>query len=131
VKGRWIVNEVIEFEYENDDGEECVGELPARYEVCSRCGGRGKHVNPSIDGNGITSSEWAEWDEDDRDTYLSGGYDVTCEKCDGRNVVLEVDEAAIRTGSAEVKAVFKAYRAVQRSLAESLAIQAAERRYGA
>ncbi len=115
MKGRWIVREVIRFEYENDEGEECEGELPARFEVCHRCEGRGNHVNPSIDGNGITSSERAEWDEDDRETYLAGGYDVTCEACAGRNVVLVVDEDAIEHGSAELKAEFKAYCEVQDS----------------
>lgn len=82
----------ITFTYETDDGEEVEAVLPARMEVCTSCHGEGAHVNRNIDGNGITSSEWAEWDEEDRETYMSGGYDVTCEECGGRNVVAVVDE---------------------------------------
>ena len=69
--------------------------VPACYEVCGDCRGTGTHVHPAIDGNGITSSEWAEWDQDDRETYMTGGYDVTCTGCGGVRVVPEVDEAAI------------------------------------
>jgi hypothetical protein len=68
-----------------DTGEEL--ELPTKFELCPRCQGAGTHTNPSIDGNGITSSEWAEWDDDDRETYMSGGYDVRCETCKGERVV--------------------------------------------
>lgn len=66
--------------------------LPTKMEVCDRCRGRGTHTNPSIDGNGITSAEWAEWDDDDREGYLTGAYDVMCEECHGRNVMEVVDE---------------------------------------
>jgi hypothetical protein len=59
-------------------------EFPAKWEICQRCEGDGHHSNPSIDGNGITSSEWAEWDDEEKDTYMSGGYDIPCEaKCSG------------------------------------------------
>lgn len=61
--------------------------VTCRFEVCPACEGRGSHVNPSIDDRGITSSEWAEWDEDDRETYISGGYDVSCYECGGQRVV--------------------------------------------
>lgn len=87
----------IEFTYENDDGEEVVVEFPAKYEVCGRCQGEGKHVNPSIDGHGITMDEWygPDWDDESRDTYMSGGYDVTCHECKGERVVLFVDEDVV------------------------------------
>lgn len=80
---------------QGDEGDDLVVDLPARYEVCGRCDGAGKHVNPSIDGNGITSSEWAEWDEDERDSYMNGAYDVTCEECGGLRVVKVADEEAL------------------------------------
>lgn len=70
-------------------------ELPAKYEVCSRCRGEGKHTNPNIDGNGITASEWERMTDDDPDfpeNYLSGMYDVQCKKCNGRTTELVVDE---------------------------------------
>ena len=62
-------------------------------EVCPRCCGEGTHVNPSIDGNGISADEWYnEWDDESREMYLTGGYDVTCEECHGSNVVDVLDE---------------------------------------
>lgn len=75
-----------------DDEEEVTHELPAKNEVCDRCEGYGHHTNPNIDGNGITQSEWAEWDIEDRESYLSGEYDVSCEECHGNKVTQVVDE---------------------------------------
>lgn len=67
--------------------------LVAKWEVCSRCEGNGTHTNPSVDGHGITSDEWAqEWDEDSREGYLTGRYDVTCEVCNGDRVMLVPDQ---------------------------------------
>ncbi len=80
----------ITIEFDDDDSVEA----PARWEICSRCEGEGHHSNPAIDGNGITSSEWDEWDEEDRATYMSGGYDITCENCSGHGKVLVVDGEA-------------------------------------
>lgn len=69
--------------------------LPAHYEICSRCKGEGTHTNPSIDGNGITSEEWngPDWDDEEREMYMSGGYDVACEAGCSNGKVLVVDEA--------------------------------------
>jgi hypothetical protein len=79
----------------DDDENETEHELPATNEVCSRCEGFGTHTNPNIDGNGITASEWAEWDSEEQETYMNGGYDVTCEECHGNKVVLMIDEKVL------------------------------------
>ncbi len=70
--------------------------LPAKYVVCSRCEGKGTHVNPSIDGHGITAEEWngPDWSEEDKENYLTGFYDVACYECSGKRVTLAVDEDA-------------------------------------
>lgn len=65
--------------------------LPTRFEVCPRCRGNGSHVNPSIDGNGL-SREHME-DREFMEDYMAGVYDVPCYECDGRRVVSVVDEA--------------------------------------
>lgn len=72
-------------------------ELPGKYEVCGRCQGKGSHMNPAIDGHGITAEEWwgPDWDDESREMYMNGGYDVTCHRCDGHRVVLVVDKAKI------------------------------------
>jgi hypothetical protein len=77
----------------NDDEEEVEIEIPCTYQVCETCNGKGSHVNPSIDAHGISAEEWAnDWDEEDRETYLSGGYDQPCNECGGLRVVAAPDE---------------------------------------
>lgn len=63
--------------------------LPCAYVVCETCDGKGRHVNPSIDSNGITSSEFDE-DPDFRESYFNGDYDVPCAECKGQRVVPEI-----------------------------------------
>ena len=117
----------IAFVYEDDQGDEIEIELPARYEVCGRCRGEGSHVNPSIDGHGITEDEWngPDWDDESRDAYMSGAYDVACEVCNGDRVVLVPDEERAD------RAMLARYEETQRDLAECLAIMRAERAMGA
>ena len=68
-------------------------ELPAIRIVCPRCDGNGKHVNPNVDGNGITAEEFAE-DPEFQENYFAGVYDVRCELCNGEKVVDIIDEEA-------------------------------------
>jgi RecJ-like exonuclease len=75
--------------YYDEDGEEITP--PMRWEICTRCEGEGTHTNPNIDGNGITASEWEEWDDDERDGYMSGRYDVACDECNGSGKIHVVD----------------------------------------
>lgn len=79
---------------ETEDGYDEEVELPMKYEVCPTCQGRGSHVNPSIDSHGITAEEWdRDWDDEDRQMYMSGEYDVPCYECGGKRVVETVDES--------------------------------------
>lgn len=66
--------------------------FPAKWEVCPRCDGTGKHVNPAVDGNGITRDEMDELGPDFFDDYMSGVYDVACEECNGERLILVLDE---------------------------------------
>lgn len=68
------------------DGTEVEHSLPAKFEVCSRCSGSGSHVNPSIDGNGLTRKDFDQ-DPDFEESYFRGDYDVRCETCKGARVV--------------------------------------------
>lgn len=61
-----------------------------KYEVCRLCGGRGSHVNPSIDADGLTADDFAN-DPDFEESYFRGDYDVTCNACHGDRVVPEID----------------------------------------
>lgn len=63
--------------------------VPFKWAVCETCQGKGKHVNPSIDCDGISGEDFAE-DPDFAESYMSGVYDVTCSECDGKRVVPEL-----------------------------------------
>ena len=96
--------------------------LPATYEVCEACRGRGKRVNPAIDGFS-TMDECAQ-DEEFMEDYLSGVYDVICDECEGLRVVLVFDEA--RATPEQISA----YEAHQREEWEYRRMAEMERRYG-
>ena len=85
-------------------------------EVCPTCEGRGTHVNPSIDSNGITGEEMDELGDEFREDYLTGHFDVRCVECNGANVVPVPTEEESET---------------QRKEYEIEAMYAAERRMGA
>jgi len=59
-----------------------------RFKVCPKCEGKGSHVNPSIDGNGLTYEDF-ENDPDFEEAYFAGNYDVECYECHGQRVVQE------------------------------------------
>lgn len=76
---------------EQADGELADLEIPAKYEVCGTCEGKGHHVNPSIDIHGLTGEDFE--DDDFREGYFNGRYDVACNECGGARVSPVVDEA--------------------------------------
>ena len=115
------------FSYEDGDGVEHEVELPGSFEVCGSCRGEGTHVNPSIDGNGITSEEWEhDWDDESREMYMSGGYDVTCYECNGARVVWDVDLDRLKQTNPEA---YEAYVEDGRWRAEQAAYERMERRF--
>lgn len=75
------------------DGDDYIEvELHAHWEICQRCEGNGSHVNPAIDGNGLTQSDIDELDDGFMERYTSGFYDVVCEYCEGKGRQLIADE---------------------------------------
>jgi hypothetical protein len=101
--------------------------FPAHYEVCWRCDGTGSHVNPSIDGNGISAEQFAE-DPEFKEAYFSGAYDVACYECRGARVLPEVVEDGLRG----IKlARYRLYLRQQDEFAATEREHAAERRMGA
>lgn len=83
-------------EWADDDSESMFQdvesfEFPFKFEVCPTCEGKGKHVHPDIDRNGLSSEDF-DRDPDFQDDYMSGRYDVQCYECHGNRVVPEVDE---------------------------------------
>lgn len=76
---------------EKEDEEEETLVFPAKMEVCDLCQGRGSHVNPSIDSNGLSQEDFDE-DPNFREEYMSGVYDVACHSCHGKRVIPVIDE---------------------------------------
>jgi len=108
----------------NEAGEEIELSIPAKFALCPKCRGAGSHVNPAIDGNGISPQEFRE-DPDFEEAYFRGDYDVACHRCAGEKVIKVVDR---ERASAED---LKAFDDQERELADLAAEEAAERRFGA
>ena len=106
------------------EGGEDEIKIPAKYEVCPNCEGKGSHVNRAIDGHGLSREDFDE-DPDFREDYMSGVYDVPCDQCKGTRVVLEPDEGLATSEQ------MKAYQEYWDSIRETNAIYEAERRMGA
>ena len=115
---------------EDDEGEETAHELPAMFEACPTCEGKGSHVNPSIDDQGISPQEFAE-DPDFEESYFSGAYNVTCYQCQGNNVVPIINREQIKlAGTKEDVEALKAWDDALEAEAGFRAEEAAERRMG-
>jgi len=85
--------------------------LPAHRVVCPRCDGEGKHVNPAIDGNGLSAEDLA--DDGFREDYFSGVFDVRCEECNGERVVMEIDEEACKRRISTWKGLIRYWNGVE------------------
>ena len=105
--------------------------LQAKYEVCPKCEGHGKHSNPSIDENGITESEMEEAGEDFKENYLNGVFDITCLICNGEKVISVFDEAYIeKYGSEDDKKYLKAFYDQRKKEQQYQAMCRMEQMYG-
>jgi hypothetical protein len=69
---------------EEDFSEPELITIPATYQVCGLCRGKGTVVNPSIDASGIGHEDFE--DEDFEEGYRTGRYDIPCPQCDGKRV---------------------------------------------
>lgn len=77
----------IRFDVENQKGELVELVLPATFEVCPRCRGKGTHVNPAVDGSGLSQEDFDEGGPEFFEDYMSGVYDVACYECGGKRLV--------------------------------------------
>lgn len=59
--------------------------------MCGTCGGKGNHVNPSIDAHGLSREDFDE-DPGFEEDYFQGVYDVSCYECGGRTTSPTIDE---------------------------------------
>lgn len=125
--GKFDINKMqFTFEWEDEEGDIHDITLPCKWEVCTTCRGRGSHVNPSIDSEGIT--DWSDWSFEDRETYMSGGYDVQCYECKGRTTSPIVDSEACYSDESRLN--LQRYQEMVRSFYESAREQEAEMKWG-
>jgi DnaJ-class molecular chaperone len=68
------------------------------WQICPACNGNGSHVNPAIDAGGISSQEFAD-DPDFAEAYMSGMYDLPCEKCNGSGKITDEQATAIHAAA--------------------------------
>ncbi len=117
-----------EITWEDDDGNEVVTNVPARWEVCSECDGNGSHLCDSLRGQAFTPEEMYE-DEDFAEGYFGGRYDVKCNVCMGRTTTLEINYDAQMTD--EQKAAIKYEEERNQANYEDECTMRAERAMGA
>jgi hypothetical protein len=121
-------NPTIEITIEDDEGEERVVKLPAMWEICRTCHGKGKH---SLALGAITQEDRdRDWSPDEWEDYMAGGYDQTCRSCDGTGKVLVANWSAI-DADPSLKDDAKAYREILKDDAEYRAMCRLERESGA
>jgi hypothetical protein len=102
-------------------------DLPVTYEVCYKCEGSGKIVNPAIDEHGISQEEFDE-DPDFEEAYFSGVYDIQCPLCKGKRVLPIVDK---RNLTKEEKTLWREIQEYNRESRKIDEISRQERLYGA
>ena len=118
----------------DDNDEDIIIELPAKWVVCDDCRGEGKYPNRNISPTGDgswTQSEMAEAcydDPDFLDDYVGGTYDISCRTCEGRTTVKEVDVAYLNE---EEQKQYDLYLKYEEEEAAFQTMCAAERAMGA
>jgi len=105
--------------YTDDDLEVA---LPTKFEVCPQCEGKGMSCAYL---GAFTAEDMIEEGPEFMEEYMAGHYDRTCDECGGKRVVPALDRARCTPEQ------IKAYDKQQDELAESYAIEAAERAMGA
>lgn len=58
------------------------------YEVCSTCGGHGKHFRSDLDESRLVESMEEDGDYEGLESYYNGSYDQRCGECKGVRVVI-------------------------------------------
>lgn len=111
----------------DEEGVETIVALPARYEICPHCSGKG---TSSAHLGAFTRDEMEEEGPEFQEDYMAGVYDRPCDECRGSpGRVLVVDEARVITD--EQKKALRYMIDTNAEMDELRAIEAAERRMGA
>ncbi len=85
---------------DDDEPQPTPVRVPIKFEICGVCGGKGTHVNPSIDCGGLSREDFDDDPDFERD-YFGGAYDVQCGGCGGKRVEPMLDRDAALTAEQE------------------------------
>lgn len=105
--------------YDEDLDEEVP--IPARWELCDRCGGRKYLPFPGI---AFTADDMAEAGPEFYDDYMNGTYDEACPECKGEGMIAVPNERLCTPEQ------LKAYEDRERAEADYRAVRDMEIRYG-
>jgi hypothetical protein len=124
----------IEWEDEDDEGNEIVFSLPACWAICDNCDGHGQHMTPGLRDHAFSAGEFYEEFPfpEDREAYFGGGYDVCCDVCNGsgKRRVVDRDQIAARKDPREMELLDR-YDDMLADRAAYLREVEMERKYGA
>lgn len=89
--------------FNDDNGDEHRMDVPARYEVCRACGGKGTELCGAMKGAAYSPEDLLH-DADFAESMAAGVYDVTCGRCCGKRVELvpAIEECGERQKAAVV-----------------------------
>ena len=87
-RDRWWteINEdkmLVRHKYDSEDNKQVW--YMFKYEICDICNGKGHHINPSVDCDGLTYEDL--YDGGYAEDYFGGVYNVQCYKCHGNRVM--------------------------------------------
>lgn len=121
----------ISFTIEDEDGVEETLTIPAKWEVCSDCEGKGSTYLgwTSREQPAFTHEDFEQEGPDFREDYMAGKYDRQCPTCQGRTTVL-VPNLDLEKDPKHERA-FKLYLEKEKSDREYQRECEAERRMGA
>jgi len=117
------------FEYQEEYDFENLGEkgIPVKSKkiVCPACRGNGTHFRTDLDESRMVDMLEEDGDYEGLESYRNGAYDQTCNQCNGKNVVDEVDWNSVPEWAD------KCIRSWEQSERDSAYIEAQERACGA
>ena len=69
--------------------EDVEEEIPTKLALCNTCDGKGYRA---LHGIALTQDDLADWSQEEKETYMDGGYNTPCGTCRGTGRINVIDE---------------------------------------
>jgi RecJ-like exonuclease len=69
--------------------EDVEEEIPTKLALCNTCDGKGYQA---LHGIALTQDDLADWSQEEKETYMDGGYNTPCGTCRGTGRINVIDE---------------------------------------